>query len=144
VAAKEPFQVDLADLDSVRAKIPEVRKTVESKREQVRVAQRDFAYWNQLLERLLMLAGEKRDKATHTNAKPAKANAVESVVKALDESAVPLRAADLAGRVEQPLERKTLAWALWKAARDNRIQRIETGLYAPLDYEPEQEELVES
>src|SRR4051812_1870539 len=114
---KEPFQVDLADLDSVRSKIPEVRKTVESKREQVRVAQRDFAYWNAVLDRLTILAGEKRENGSaraRKKIKP-KLSAIESVVKALGESAVPLRASELDGRLPDPLDRKTIAWALWKA-----------------------------
>jgi hypothetical protein len=133
VETKRPFEIDLADLDSIKGQIPGVEAKVEEIREEVRMAQREFAYWSALLDRLRVLTGA-TGQSSKAQPKRREPNAIELVSEVVNDSAVPLRAADVAGRITKPLERKTINWALWKAADENRIQRVGQGVYAPLSF----------
>lgn len=144
MATKEPFPIDLADLDSIRSKIPEVESIVESKREEVSVAQREFAYWQAILDRMRLIAGQRIDGGKKGTG--SKETALDLVVRIVNESAVPVRAAEVGARLDNTMKRETINWALWKAFREGKIEKISTGRYAPLGYinETEQERLVES
>jgi hypothetical protein len=142
VATKDPFEINLADLDEIRAKIPEVEQIVEQRREVVSAAQRDFAYWQSILDRLRLVAGQKtiaktgtaKARATVGVVSTGSESALDRIVRVLNESAIPLRADDVSTRLEKPMAEKTIRWALWKASKEERIQKLETGLYASLDY----------
>lgn len=144
---KKTFEINIADLEEVRSKIPEVEAIVEAKRDEVSTAQREFAYWQQVLDRLRLLSGPPRSERASDNGEVVrKPTATDEVLRIVNESGVPLRASEVISRLENRLPRDTVNWALWKLNRENRVQRVGTGVYASLDYEPssEQVRLVES
>jgi hypothetical protein len=142
MATKKPFEINLADLEEIRSKIREVEAIVEEERERVSEAQRQFAYWQSILDRLRLVSGQKpTHKATTRGTSPTTAegeSAIDRIVRTLHESAIPLRANGVAGRLTEPMTEKTVRWALWKAGKEGRIQKLEPGLYASLDYTPSQ------
>ena len=139
--AKEPFPVNIADLDAVREEVPRVAKIVEDKREVVRQAQREFAYWSQVLERLRLLAGEPKSERKQARQETGRLSSVEAVVKVINDSAIELGTGEVYERLRNDFKRDTVTWALWKASQDGRIQHPGKGRYASLDYEPRQRAL---
>ena len=134
MATKDPFEINIADLDEVRSKLVQVEEIVEEKRELVSLAQREFAYWQGILDRLRLVTGQPARAVRAEKLEVATPSAVEVVVTAINQSAVPLRASDVESRLTDPPARKTISWALWKAHKDQRIGKLSDGLYASLDY----------
>jgi hypothetical protein len=65
-----------------------------------------------------------------------------TVHAAVDQIGGPTRAADVAAILPPDTKRETINWALWKSESDGLIKKLDTGVYAPLDYEPDQAELL--
>jgi hypothetical protein len=62
---------------------------------------------------------------------------VDAVVRLLDTRLEPMRAAEVTKALPGKPNQKTVAWALWKAEKEERIQKLRSGLYASEFYEPE-------
>lgn len=131
-----PFEIDVANLDEIRRKIPEVEQLVEEKREAASVAQKELAYWLAISERLRLLAGKPRSAEDRDSAQ--RGPSVQSrVVEALTASDRAWRAPDLRRELLPDVEQKTVGWALWKSEREGLIKRISPGVYSALSYEPD-------
>jgi hypothetical protein len=146
---KISFEVDLADLESVERRLPELEQIVADKRAEAQEAAREYSEWNSLLKRLRYLVrGEspgdiyKTPPGVKTNGGTTKATA-DLVVKMLEESGRPLRAAEINKRLSN-VNRGTLGWILSTATNEGRIQRVAHGVYAPSGWKPSQPELMTS
>lgn len=146
MATKKPFEIDISDLEAIRAKLMQAEDTLEDKREMVREAQREFAYWQSVVDRLRLLAGPTKAAARPDTGRAPTAGSI--VVSSVTASVEPLRASDIMRMHPELSSRDTVSYSLWKAEKDGEIKRVGPGLYARLDYEaPAQQDalrLVES
>jgi hypothetical protein len=140
VSTKRSYQVDIADLDDVRAKIAEVAQVVEEKREAMSQAARDLHYWTSVLDRLKLIAGERRQ-AAKKSADEKQGTILDAVVGEVKRAQGPTTANEIEASLTMmglpDVKRKTIGWALWKAHNDGLIRRVGKGLYAPLDWQGE-------
>ncbi len=147
MANKEPsLNIDLADKDGIKEKLPEVRRFVESKQGDVDKAERslvearrELADWERLLDQLCVLAGVKPREviSKKSGVRPrSKVSIQEQVIQVVNQSRQPLTAMDVALALGPAANRDTVNYSLWKAAKQKAIQRLGQGRYAAQDYEP--------
>jgi hypothetical protein len=121
------FQVDISDPDAIRLALEDVNLQVQTMREELTQLER-------VKSRLAILsAGLKTREGTDT--------IQQTIVTAVNERGMPTRAADVAQILSAKIERKTINWALWKSEREGLIKKLDTGVYASLDYTADQNEL---
>ena len=143
MAARISLQIDLADPDSIRKRLPEVSRVVAGKRAVVAEAQDDLQQWVELEQRLKAIAGvtgiseESLPQPTVTP-EPDRASSVQVVVEILEREPRPWRTREVRAVAPDWLKPDTISWALWAAAKDGLIQRLQKGYYAPLSYRMEQ------
>jgi hypothetical protein len=121
------FQVDISDPDAIRQALEEVT-------EQVQVLRADLAQLEKVRSRLAVLSGG-------LNTREGADTIQQTIVAAVNERGEPTRAADVAHVLSKDVGRKTINWALWKSEQEGLIKKLDTGLYASLDYTPSQNEL---
>jgi hypothetical protein len=127
----QPLKVNIADPEAIRQALAEATQKVNEKK-------KELAHWTTLRNRLSVLNAELRPEPGSGGA-----TVQQAILAVFDQIARPARAADIAALLPADLKRDTINWALWKSEADGYIQKLDTGLYAPLDYEPEtQEELL--
>jgi hypothetical protein len=145
VSKDSPVEVNLADPEAIRKKLPEVHRWVEGKRGAVHRTQRELETAEALLEQLKALAGiaspsSSVDKGEVESSRK-DASAQDAVIRVINDAKRPLRAVDVAIEIDAPVKRETVNWALWHAEKEGLIQRVSQGLYAPLGYESRQDDL---
>jgi hypothetical protein len=125
----EGFPVDMSDPDAIRDALDTATEKAETARE-------ELARWETVRERLALLVRDFEPPPW------AQTTAQGVVVASINNRGGPTRAADLAVLPAlSHLERKTINWALWKAAKDKHIKKLSQGVYAPLAYETPQDSL---
>jgi ribosomal protein L16 Arg81 hydroxylase len=123
----------LFDQESIRDATVDLKKIIDERK-------RELAELEQKYEQLRSWAG-------FTTAKPKKLSDVvvnhtssteDEVIRILNETLRPMNTMQVIVHMGTDANRKTVNWALWNAARENRIQKIEgrRGFYASLAYEP--------
>jgi hypothetical protein len=137
---KISFEVDLADLDSIKERLPELERIVGEKHRVAEDAAIEYAQWSDLLKRLRYLADDSPEDGSG-RPRSVTRTASDMVVRMLDEAGGPLRAAQIGSRLPQ-INPGTLGWVLSTAAKEGRIKRLEHGLYAPADWGSSQPELL--
>lgn len=146
----EHLEVDLADAEDIRRKLPSARLLLEAKRRQADEAQHAYAAFRALYERLAVIAGEREDDAPtstgsgHRKASPAQDAAVAVVQKAGRPMSPARVAAALSAEGFKVKTVNAVNSALYTAFRAGRLSRPSKGLYAPPDYRPESEDLLAS
>jgi hypothetical protein len=140
-----PVEVNLADPEAIREKLPEVHRWVEGKRGAVQRSQRELETAEALLEQLKALAGTTPTSSSVDRGKVESsrkdASAQDAVIRVINDAKRPLRAVDVASEIDVPVKRETVNWALWHAEKEGLIQRVSQGLYAALDYDSPQDDL---
>jgi hypothetical protein len=136
VCKEVPVELNLADPDAIRRKLPELYEWVERKRRAVEQAQRELETTETLVEQLRALAGSASlPTSGKLDSGQKEASAQDAVVRVINEAKRPLRAVDVAGKLDNPIKRDTVNWALWHAEKEGLIKRVSQGLYASLDYQ---------
>jgi hypothetical protein len=136
-AARRSFEIDIADPESVRRRIPEISALVEQKREEIRAAQRDFEYWAAVLEHLELIAGEPPKARPRGRAQRRRPTIFDSVVEEVQRAGKPLTAPEITAQlalIGRSVNPKTVSWSLWKANQEGLIGRVGPGLYARVGY----------
>jgi hypothetical protein len=121
------FEVDISNPDAIRDALDEITEQVQS-------ARSELAQLEQIRSRLAVLASGLKERHGADTIQ-------QAVVAIVNERGGPTRAADVMGALPQPSERKTVNWALWKSDQEGLLRKIDTGVYAPLDYASDQDEL---
>ena len=131
--------IDIANREDIRDKLPEVRKLVDAKREELAALE---ATYSDLLRMAGVRAPAKREKATP--AKPGKSPSTkEQVVRIIEDAGRPMQSVEVATLVPN-VKRDTVNWALWNAEKEGLIQKTAQGVYAALTYDSEAETLLAS
>jgi hypothetical protein len=149
MSQRATFEVDISDPSSVRARIAELDALIAEKKAAFKAAQADLMYWTQMRKRLGVLAGEPSPvgKAVRAGASAAATLVVAAGANLsiqqqtemwVNQLGRPVTAADILVRLPEGTRREAVNWALWNAAENERIQKVDQGVYAPLDYEPPQ------
>jgi hypothetical protein len=138
VESKISFEVDLADLESVKERVPELERIVAEKRGAATTAAREYSQWSDLLKRLRLLIGEGADnESTKRGVGKSTSNLV---VRVVEEAGGPVRAAEIHERLKG-INPGTVGWAISNATNERRIKRVGYGVYAPMDWGPAQPQL---
>jgi len=142
VSQKEPFEVDLADPASLRQRLAELDDIVKEKERLARAAAKELSHWREMRKRLqaLVSAAAPQPKGAVTSwvvqaqQRFAEGKSIQAQVESLVDAAPgPVTANDILARIPDA-KRETVNWALWHAEDQGRIQRIQQGVYASLDY----------
>ena len=150
MATSEHLQVDLADPEDIRAKLPEARELYETKRRELDELAAQVRHWGELVNLLGALVGERGISPAGRAAeavRPRKtAPGQERAVAALEKAGRPMGPTALfdymvAERLDAPKSANALGANLWQAAKAGRIQKTSDGLYAPLGWRPSQSSL---
>jgi hypothetical protein len=138
---KVSFEVDLADLDSLKARVPELEQIVEEKKAEATAAAREYREWSSLLSRLRGLLGpEAAPDEASVRLKGEGSPTLKRVVHAIDSAGRPLRAADVQALIPD-VAAGTIGWALSTATSEGLIKRVGYGIYASTDWDRAQPEL---
>lgn len=136
----EDLTVNLADPSDVQAKLPRAQRMAANLRKQADqlIAQADS--WDRLVhvlegmapERQNPFVGSQREGDDDVAAKGP--SSVDTVVRILDQSGGAMTVAEV-HKLAPDFTRKTIGWALWKAAKEGRARSVSgKGVYAPLSY----------
>jgi hypothetical protein len=141
------LQIDLANPDDVRAKIPDVEKLVTQKRAALLEANREVNRWQNFLETLRALVSDQEpSRVTSVYVSAAgtgkTARTLDLIMRVLGEADHPMETKAIVERVtalaDEPPKPDTITWTLWKAHKDNLIRKIGKGVYAPLSVSGDQ------
>jgi hypothetical protein len=154
----EHLQIDLADPEDIRRKLPDARKLYAQKRRELEDLARQVQQWGDLISVLGRVVGEDVEVGkpvsisagarvrTSGYASPSgkRAPAQDQAVAALEAIGHPTGPTELYRFMRDhdmnvPKNANALGAALWGAEKKGRVKRATNGLYAPLTWEPEQE-----
>lgn len=121
------YSVDISDPEAIRLALEDVNRQVQTMRAELVQLER-------VRSRLAVLSGGLKTREGADTIQ-------QTIVAAVNERGEPTRAADVARILSEDIGRKTINWALWKSDQEGLIKKLDTGLYASLDYTPDQNEL---
>ncbi len=142
----EHLQIDLADPQDIRAKLPEAKRLYASKKTQLEELRQQVTHWEALVDLLARVVGEEGVPKDHrldtegTAPEPAQkpAPAQERAIRALKQAGRPMGPSELyrymdAQGLNVPSNPNALGATLWTAVKAGRAKKTPEGLYAPLD-----------
>jgi hypothetical protein len=135
VAKTNSIQFDLFDKDSIRAATVELAKLIaERKRELAELE----AKYSQLRDWAGLAKAKPSITATSEIVSSREPSVEDEVIRVLSETKRAMNTMEVIVHLGTDANRKTVNWALWNAAKEKRIKKIEgrRGFYAALDYEP--------
>jgi hypothetical protein len=154
------LQIDLADKDDIRVRLPEVKRLYEGKRRELESLRAEVDYWGELADLLARIVGESpvtarggssaressRRVAAGSRRGRKAAPAQQRAIAALERANRPIGPAALYRfmldqNMDVPSNPNSLGAALWTAHKAGRIRKTPDDLYAPLGWEPTQAEL---
>jgi hypothetical protein len=136
--AKDSFEVDILDKKAIRAKLPELHSIIEEKRKELAELvgrYEQLRTWAGIPARSKPKPGSVRALGAALDSARSPSS-VDEVVAVLEREKRPMRSRDVVVEMGTDAKRDTVSWALWEAERQERIQRLSTGLYAALGYKP--------
>lgn len=152
--AREHLQIDLADPQDIRNKLPEAKRMHAAKRLQLENLRQQVERWETLIDSLAGVVGEegieesdrlnKRSPASPESIPPEStqkaAPAQERAIRALKHAGRPMGPSELyrymdAQGMKVPSNPNALGATLWTAVKTGRAMKTPDGLYAPLDSE---------
>jgi len=140
--------IDINDPEDIEAKLPRVRGERERAAGEVARATDALGALDSLiaaLEARLRLAG--RPAATATEDRPQRSrprtrSAQATVTQIVNDRDAPMDVGEVAAQpATRSFKRKTIGWALWKAASQGELLSLGDGGYAPLSYAQRVQEL---
>jgi hypothetical protein len=130
MAETAPFVVDISSPESIEQAVEQTIQELEEAREGLATARDNVRRWEAIYDRLKLLAGDEDNDGKETIR--------ASTIRVVNERARATKADDVIAALGGNVERKSVNWALWDAARSGEIKKISTGLYVPLTYEGNQ------
>ncbi len=130
VAQTPPFVVDISSPESIEAAVEQAIQELEKARDALASSREDVRRWEAIYDRLKLLAGDEDEDG--------KESIRSSTVRVVNERARATKADDVIAALGGGVERKSVNWALWDAARTGEIKKVMTGIYVPLSYEGSQ------
>lgn len=136
--ANEPFPIDLADPEDIRAKMPEIKRLYAEKRQELKAL-------SEQIDLLARLVGDPRSMTTRAPARAAirgragqNAPGQDRAVAALAKVGQPIGPTSLyrymvENEMDAPKDANTLGSNLWSAWKAGRIMKAPNGVYTPLD-----------
>jgi hypothetical protein len=123
----QPFVVDISSPQSIEVAGEQAIQELERARAELAAARDNVRRWEAIYDRLKLLVGaEDGGKGDTIRA---------ATVKIVNERARATKADDVIEALGGDVERKSVNWALWDAARSGEIKKVSMGIYVPLTYE---------
>jgi hypothetical protein len=159
------LQVNLLNVDDIRAKLPEARRIYRAKLDALAAMSQDVQNFSGMLSWMAHMAGEQAKEADPWAAarqslgdarvdtlaptvrpKRVPSPAQDRAVAALKRAGQPMGPTALYRFMESqdlqvPTDANALGAALWNAAKNGRVSKTPDGLYALLEWEPDQPQL---
>lgn len=125
----QPFTIDPADPEALRARLAEVEREVVERRGELARVQQELSHWEALYRHLNVLANPP------SRRRPAGGETLrERILRVVEESDRPVGLDDVAEYLPG-VRRRTVSWNLSDLGRKGKIQRVGKR-YARLDSEP--------
>ena len=118
--------VDVSNPEGLAHGVEQVLENLETAKQEFAKAQAAVQHWTAMYDRLRLLAGD-----TDQSEAP---SIRTQVIEVVNSRGRPTKAAHVASALGPGVERGTINWSLWDAARSGKIRRIMTGTYVPLTY----------
>jgi hypothetical protein len=136
--AREPFSIDLANPEDIRAKMPEIKRLYAEKRQELKALTEQVEVLARLVgdrprqNQRVWAGGQARGRAGQN------APGQDRAVSALEQANRPMGPTTLydymvANGMDAPKDANTLGSNLWSAWKAGRIMKAPNGVYTPLD-----------
>src|ERR1039458_1465436 len=144
VITRESFSVNPFDPNDVRSKLPEMRRQLAAKRQDLEALGDQVRGLSDLIELLARVAGSSPHSTSATgngDTPRATAPGQARAVAALERADKPMKPAVLfefmrTEKMDAPKTSAALNASLWAAAKAGRVRRLGQGMYASLSWEP--------
>lgn len=136
--------IDIANPEDIEAKLPDVRRERDRAKAEMAKAIEVVDSWDSLIDGLearLRLAGIEPPPPSTGEGRDASSQ--ERAVQIVTQEGEPMSVGEVAA-VLPDVKRKTVGWALWRAAQDDELVALGNGVYAPPDHVSDQDELLAS
>jgi hypothetical protein len=138
-------QINLADPEAMRRELPQARRLYESKLADLKELHQEVEHLRAIVEHMAALVGEPLDTSgavEETSGKRGKqpAPAQQAAAAVIHRARRPMRPREVA--TELGKDANAVGAALWAAAKNGLVKKLEAGLYAPRDYIPPPESLL--